>query len=187
MEFLTELWLPILASAVAVFLVSSVIHMCSPMHKSDYKQLPTEERARAALRELAIAPGDYYVPYANSMKAMSSPEHQAKFQEGPVAWVTVLPNGQQGMGAALAQWFAYSLLVSVFAGYLAFTALGPGADYLAAFRFTGTVAVLGYAFSHCHNSIWKGVSWWTSFKVVIDGTLYGLVTAGVFGWLWPSA
>jgi hypothetical protein len=187
MEFLSELWLPILLSAVAVFLASSVIHMALPIHKGDYKGLPREAEVAAAMRELGVTPGEYMIPHANSMKACGSPEMQAKYQQGPVGFLTILPNGMPSMGAALGQWFVYTLVVSVFAAYLAWTALGPGADYLAAFRFTGTVAVLAYATSNVSNSIWKGSSWGITLKFVFDGVVYGLVTAGVFGWLWPGA
>ena len=44
------LWLPILLSAVIVFIVSSIIHMALPVHKSDYRKLPDEEKALDALR-----------------------------------------------------------------------------------------------------------------------------------------
>jgi hypothetical protein len=37
-----------------------------------------------------------------------------------------------------------------------------------------------------HNSIWRGQSWGTTWKHVADGLVYALVTAGTFGWLWPS-
>lgn len=187
MEFLSQLWLPILLSGVAVFLVSSVIHMALPIHKSDYRGLPREAEVAAAMRELGVTPGHYMIPHASSMKECGSPEMQAKYQQGPVGFLSILPNGMPAMGAALVQWFVFTLVVSTFAAYLAWTALGPAADYLAAFRFTGTVAVLGYATSNVSNSIWKGASWWTTTKFVFDGVVYGLVTAGVFGWLWPSA
>ena len=36
------------------------------------------------------------------------------------------------------------------------------------------------------ESIWKGQSWSTTLKFVFDGLVYGLLTAGVFGWLWPG-
>src|SRR5450759_2116235 len=53
MTGLTVLCLPILLSAVFVFLASSVIHMASPWHKSDYPQMPKEEAVMDALRPLA--------------------------------------------------------------------------------------------------------------------------------------
>ena len=44
-----ELWLPILLSAVIVFVVSSIIHMASPWHKNDYPRMPNEDQVRNAL------------------------------------------------------------------------------------------------------------------------------------------
>ena len=37
---LTSLWLPILLSAIVVFILSSVIHMFLGYHNSDYARLP---------------------------------------------------------------------------------------------------------------------------------------------------
>ena len=34
-------------------------------------------------------------------------------------------------------------------------------------------------------AIWMGKPWSVAWKEVFDGLLYGLVTAGAFGWLWP--
>jgi hypothetical protein len=187
MEFLSELWQPIVLSAVMVFFVSSVVHMVLRYHKSDFKPLPNEERALEALRALNLPPGEYFMPTcAGSMKEMNTPEMKAKFERGPVGWMTVLPNGMPGIGKNLVQWFVYTLVISVFAAYLADVALDPGADYLAVFRYTGTVAVMAYALANVDNSIWKGRSWGTTAKFMFDGVLYGLVTAGVFGWLWPK-
>lgn len=89
------------------------------------------------------------------------------------------------MPKLLAQWFAYSVLVSVFAAYVAGRALGPDAAKFAVFQVVGTVAFLAYASTHATDPVWKGERWQTAFKHILDGLLYGLVTAGVFGWLWP--
>ena len=186
MEFLVELWQPIVLSAVLVFVVSSVIHMATPMHKSDYRRLPGEPNVLSTMRGEAIPPGDYMFPFCDSMKEMGSEEMVKKFNEGPVGFMTVRPNGMMQMGSSLFAWFLYSLVISVFAGYVTRVAYEPGADYMAVFRLSGTVAVLAYATAHIPNSIWKGVCWGTSFRFLIDGVLYGLVTAGAFGWLWPG-
>jgi hypothetical protein len=53
------------------------------------------------------------------------------------------------------------------------------------FRFAGTTAFLGYAFALAHDSIWFKRRWSTTVKFLFDGLLYGLLTAGTFGWLWP--
>jgi len=39
------LWLPILLSAVIVFVVSSILHMVLPYHRSDFSKIPKEKEA----------------------------------------------------------------------------------------------------------------------------------------------
>ena len=99
----------------------------------------------------------------------------------------VLPSGPYNMGKSLLQWFLFSILISVFAGYIATFALQSGADYMVVFRLTGTVAILGYGVSNFTDSIWKGVGWGITAKFLFDGIIYGLLTAGTFAWLWPAA
>jgi hypothetical protein len=140
---LTELWLPIVLSAVAVFLASSIVHTMLPWHRNDYPPLPNEDQVLAALRPFAIAPGDYLVPRAPSPEVMRSPEFAKKMERGPVMMMTVRPNGPWRMGKSLAMWFVYSLVVSRFAAYVTGRAMIPGAEYLTVFRFAGTVASSG--------------------------------------------
>ena len=182
---LTSLWLPILLSAVFVFIASSIIHMATPFHKNDLRKFPNEDAVRNALRPLNLQPGDYGIPKPDSMKEMGSPEFQEKFKAGPVAFITVRPSGQMSMTGSLIQWFIYSLIVSLFAGYMTGVALAPGAEYLKVFQISGTVAFTGYALSLPQFSIWWGRSWATTLRSMTDGLLYGLLTAGTFGWLWP--
>lgn len=179
------LWLPILLSAVFVFLVSSVIHMALPWHKGDYSKVPNEDKVMDALRPFAIPPGDYMMPRASSMKDMGSPEFTEKMKKGPVMIFTVVPNGPATMGKSLTLWFLYSVLVGFFAAYVTGRTLAAGADYLEVFRYIGTTAFLGYSLALLQTSIWYRRAWSTTIKSMIDGLIYALVTAGVFGWLWP--
>lgn len=182
---LDMLWLPILLSAVFVFFVSSVIHMALPWHKGDYSKVPNEDKVMDALRPFAIPPGDYMMPRASSMKDMGSPEFTEKMKKGPVMIFTVVPNGPATMGTSLTLWFLYSVLVGFFAAYLTGRTLAAGADYLEVFRYVGTTAFLGYSLALLQTSIWYRRAWSTTIKSMIDGLIYALVTAGVFGWLWP--
>jgi len=43
MVSIVSLWLPILLSAAAVFILSSIIHMVLKYHNNDFKALPSEE------------------------------------------------------------------------------------------------------------------------------------------------
>ena len=181
-----DLWLPILLSAVAVFLASFVLHMVLKYHQSDVKAHPAEEELLAAVRRTNAPVGDYILPHA-TMATMNSPEFVAKRSAGPVALLTVLPGGPPEMKRELTGWFIYSVVVSIFAAYLTSRALGhhPNATYLDAFRFAGTTAFLGYGMAQLQESIWWGRSWTTTLKNLFDALVYGLLTGGVFGWLWP--
>jgi hypothetical protein len=185
MVSLTALWLPILLSAAIVFVASSVIHMASPWHKSDYPKVPNEEGLRAALRPLAIPPGDYMVPRPSSREELRDPKFIEKVNQGPNLVLTVLPTGPWSMGRNLGLWFLYTAVVSLFAAYVASRALPPGAEYLHVFRFVGATAFLGYAAALWQMSIWYRRAWSTTVKATVDGLIYALLTAGVFGWLWP--
>src|SRR5438445_23274 len=185
MTGLLTLWLPILVSAVLVFVVSSVIHMALPWHKSDYPKLPNEDRVMDALRPLAIPPGDYMMPRPSSRAEMRSPQFAEKFKKGPVVMFTVFPGGSMAMGKQLVQWFLYAVVVGVFAGYVAGRALPPGVAYLRVFRFVGVTAFIGYAAALWQMSIWYRRAWTTTIKLTVDGLVYALLTAAMFAWLWP--
>jgi hypothetical protein len=185
MTELSALWLPILLSPVIVFVVSSIIHMATPLHKNDYRSVPDEDKVAAALRPFAIAPGDYMVPRCASMEEMRSPQFLEKMKQGPVMIVTVMPNGAMTMGKSLVLWFVYSAVVGVFAAYIAGRALPHGADYLRVFQFVSVTAFVGYSAALWQMSIWYRRTWSTTIKATIDGLIYALLTAGVFGWLWP--
>jgi hypothetical protein len=53
------------------------------------------------------------------------------------------------------------------------------------FRVVGSAAWLGYGIGHVSDSIWRAEPWANTLKNLFDGLVYALVTAGVFGWLWP--
>lgn len=182
---LQALWLPILLSSIIVFVVSSIIHMLLPWHKSDYARVPEEDKLMDALRPFSIPPGDYMVPRPSDMQDMRSPEFAAKRQKGPVLILTVMPNGPMQMGKCLALWFVYSLLIGLLAAYVAGRALPPGAEYLRVFQFTGTTAFIAYSVALWQMSIWYRRGWDITIKTTVDGLIYALFTAGTFGWLWP--
>jgi hypothetical protein len=185
MVSIPALWLPILLSAVFVFVVSSVVHMFLGYHRRDFKKLPFEDEILGALRGRSIPPGDYLFPCPASHKEMRSPEMMEKYEKGPIGIVTFLPTGPPTMGKQLVHWFLFCLAVGVAVAYLAGRAIGPEASYLAVFRFAGTGAFYAHAFGRVVESIWMGRAWSTTAKNVFDGLLYALVTAGTFGWLWP--
>lgn len=184
MVSLFALWLPILLSAVIVFVASSIIHMVLPYHRSDYKQLPDEDKLRAALRSAGLQPGLYHFPFCTH-KEMNTPAAQEKFKEGPVGFVTIFPSGPPNMSKFLGLWFVYCLIIGVFTAYLTGRTVAFGAHYRVVFRVVGTAAFMAYGLGPMVNGIWKGQPWSVVFKEAFDGLVYALLTAGTFGWLWP--
>ena len=183
---IVDLWIPILVSAVFVFMASSVLHMLLPFHKADYKGVPSEEGVMAKMREAGVQPGHYFFPYCADMKEMASEDFMKKREAGPVGFMTVLPSGPMKMGGQLGSWFAYTVVVGAIVAYMTSLALGAGADYTVVFRVSGTAAFLAYAMSSFPESIWKGLPWPVSFRFMFDGIVYALLTGGTFGWLWPG-
>ena len=180
-----SLWLPILLSAVFVFVASSLVHMVLRYHSTDMKRLPDEDATVDSLRKLNIPDGTYIIPHAGSMEAMKSPEFQEKVKKGPRAILTVWGGGNPSMAPYLFQWFVYILVVSVFGAYVAGRALQVGAPYLSVFRFVGVTTFACYAVGGWSESIWYRRAWSVTLKNTIDGLIFSLLSAGVFGWLWP--
>jgi hypothetical protein len=182
---ISALWMPILLSAVIVFVASSILHMVLPYHKSDYRKLPEEDRVVDTLRAAGVTPGPVYHFPHTTHKDMKSPEVAEKFKRGPVGLLTVIPSGPPAMGKYLGLWFVYCIVVSVLVAIVAGTTLRPGTSYLLVFHLTGLAAFLAYGVGQLQDSIWKGQTWGVTFKHVVDGLIYALLTAGTFGWLWP--
>jgi len=186
MVSLGSLWLPIVLSAFLAFLVSNVLHMVLPHHRGDYRRVPSEDEVQAALRKFQLPPGDYLLPRPPNMAAMKDPAFLEKRRQGPVVVMTVM-TGEFNMGLIMAQWFAFCLVVSVFAGYLASLAIAPGAPYLKVSQVASCAAFMAYGLAAVPASIWYGKSWATTAKTLVDALVYGFVTGGTFGWLWPSS
>ena len=178
------LWLPILVSAVIVFIASSIMHMVLPYHRSDYKQLPDEDRLLGALRSVELKRGLYMFPYGTH-KDMNSPAMKEKRALGPVGSMTIFPKGPINMGKFLGMWFVYCLIVGAFVAYLTGQTTAFGAPHQTVFHVAVAAAFLGYGVGQLVNGIWGGQPWGNVAKHVFDGLIYALLTALAFGWLWP--
>jgi len=185
MSFIAELWIPIVLSAVLVFVASSLIHMVVKWHNSDYRKLSNEDAVRAAVRAGNPAPGQYVIPHCADMKEMGSPEMQQKLAEGPCAFMTVRASGMPRMGSSLGSWFVYVLILGVIAGYLASHALAHGASVLQVCRVVSTVTFVAYCGGSVQYSIWMGKPWASTSKDILDAAIYAAITGATFGYLWP--
>ena len=185
MVSLMALWVPIVLSAVIVFFASSLMHTVLKYHQAEIRKLNNEDKVMATLRDAGVQRGVYVFPFCMGGKEMKSPEMIEKYKQGPVGFLTVYPSGPPALGKFLGLWFGYCLIISFFVAYLAAHTVATGANYRHVFRVVGTVAFMAYGLSQLSNGIWKGQPWSGVMKEVVDGLVYGLLTAGTFGWLWP--
>lgn len=186
MNALLSLWLPILLSAVVVFVISSLIHMLFKWHASDYGSFANEDAIRAALRAGNPAPGLYVVPFCKEMKEMSSEAMLKKYREGPVGHITLLPNGAPNMGKHLGLWFLWCLVTAAVAAILAERLFGLDHGHArAAAKLVGAVTLISLGFGTVQESIWMGRPWSSTAKHLLDAALYAVGSGFVFYWLWP--
>ena len=180
---LTQLWLPILVSAVLVFIASNILWMGLKFwHYRDYKRVPDDAVFVDAAKSLSS--GLYMFPWMD-WKTMT-PEQKAAAQAGPSALMIVRNPATFGFGKALVLYFLYCILGSLLAAYVASATIAPGAEYLHVHRIAGTAGMLFWAFgTNVSDSIWYGKPWSVAIKHIIDGVIFGFLIGGTFGWLWP--
>lgn len=184
---LIDLWMPILLGSALAWIASALIHTLLKYHNSDYRQLANEDQVAAAIRQGSPQPGLHSMPHCTDMSQMGDPAMQQKFKDGPVAFVTVFPNGLPNMGKLVGQQFLYFLLGSALIAWCASLALAPGAAYLSVFTLVAPVGFLAFGWAVVPFSIWYGHTWGSTLKYLFDALVYGLILAGCFAWLWPSA
>jgi hypothetical protein len=176
-----ELWLPILVSAVVAWVTSALVWTVFPWHKNDYSKTTDEEGIRAALK--GQAPGLYNIPHCADRESVQTPEMQQKFADGPLAFITVLPNGMPSMGRNMGMMFGYFLFVGILCAYFVSRTTGPDSSYLEVFRIAGTITFIANGVAHIPDSVWFGKPFLSTAKSLLDALIYGLLTGGVFGWL----
>ena len=188
MVTLPQLAIPIVLSAVFVFLASSVIHMALTFwHRGDLDKLPDEDRVMDALRPFGLRPGNYAMPLAYGMSEMKDPAFIEKMTKGPVAFLTVGPSGPPTMGKQLLLWFLYSIAVSTLSAAIAGALLGAGEDGHEVFHAVALSAFGCYGLGLFQESIWWRKKWSAMIKSAIDGVIYAVITALTFVWMWPAA
>src|SRR3990167_4557638 len=168
MSELPQLWLPILATAIFVFIASSLIHMVFKWHNSDYRKIDKEDDVRAVVRASALNPGQYHFPHCNDMKDMQEPAQQQKYRDGPIGILTIIPNGMPNMGKMLGLWFVLNLLVAALAACLAVQSFTLQGNSNQAGHLVGITTFMAYSVGSISNAIWMGKTWSSVGKDLLD-------------------
>jgi hypothetical protein len=189
MELLLPLWLPILLSAAAVWIVSMIVGMALPHHKQDWIGLPNspgggEDSFMDYLRRSGIKPGNYLFPDFRTREAMKSEKVEKALKEGPVGHLSVWKTPLT-MGDKMVATFIVYLVASTLIAYLTRIALPGAAPFAKVFQVAATAGILAYCFSFIPSALWWGSYKRTIVANVIDGILYAAITGAIFAWRWP--
>jgi len=185
MDLLIQLWLPILLSAVAIWIASAVIWMVMPHHAKDFKAVPNEDSFLSALKAFNLPAGSYHFPHCGSHKDSRDPEFQRKWKEGPAGMLNIM--NCAGMGKNMLLTFLVQLAASTITAYLGSLVLARGLDFMPVFRFFATAGILTWCFASLPNQIGFGASRNAKVACFIDGIIYAAITASIFAALWPKA
>ena len=180
-----QILIPVVLSAVAVFMASSVSHMLLPHHRNDFTKIPSEDGVMDAMRGFSPPLGDYIIPAPPGPNALKDPVYMEKVNKGPIMIMTVMPNRFGDMGKLLGLWFAYLLVVMALAGHATSRVLGFGASNRDVFHTIFLFVFAGMGLALAQNSIWWARKWSTTIKGMIDALVYAAIAGGVFVWLWP--
>ena len=166
MSFMAQLWLPILVSALLVFVLSAASHMFLPWRRDEWGRITEFDSLQAALR--GLPPGLYAFPASPDRKEQMKKEWMERWAKGPSGWLTIAPPSPirmgRNMGLSLLAFAAVAFLVA----YVAFHALGPAPRYLAVFRVVGTIAFLSFGVGTVFHSIWYHRPWRAYAADVLD-------------------
>jgi hypothetical protein len=147
----SESWLAIVLAGLLCWIASALIHMLIKYHNADYNKLANEEAV--ALADQSPVSALYTLPYCNDMKAMGEESMQKKFNDGPVAMITIMPNSMPSMGKLLSQQILYFILCSLLIGYLASLSIATNVDFMMVFRQIFIASFLTYGWAQIPLSI----------------------------------
>lgn len=186
MAFIAQFWLPILLSAVAIFIASALIWMVAPHHKKEWRTHPNEAQVLAAIRGGGATPGAYLIPHAQDPNAMKDPAFQARMAEGNVGTLFLRPPGMPSMGRLMGQQFIYFLVVTALIAVLMVVVLPPSEGFMIVLKSVGLAAFMAYGFAVIPESIWFGRPWKSCVLTLVDAAIYAAITAAIFAKFWPQ-
>lgn len=192
MSSIIPLGLPIVLSAIAVFLVSMFKRQLMPWYRGHLRSLPNEAAVADALR--GTEAGEYRIPFAGTIADVRSADFHERIARGPVALVSVWPGAAQlpfrrTAGTFFGVQLGYLLLISWLAGHTAHDALGLHGEHTTTWHIAHTVgltAFAGYGFGLSQLSLLGVRGWRTWLAGFVEALVYAAITAAIFVWLWPS-
>jgi hypothetical protein len=188
---LLALWLPVILSTVAVFLIGGCAWLDLPHHRSHLQRLPDESAERSLLR--GLEPGRYRIPHSAGATDLRDRAFRQRYEEGPVGTLTLERQGRVGVGRRLGFTLAWHLVITCTTAWLLGRSWGlypwagmpvPAMDV---FVMASGLTFGFHAFGLFPEAIWFSKPWRRIGWDVVDSGLYAFVTGGIFMLCWPPS
>lgn len=188
MHAISEYWLAIIVSSIAIWLASSLLWAVLPWHRKDYSKLINQTDVQDALGKTMPTPGLYSIPFMSTIKEMEHAEIKTMIDKGPLALITILPADTFNMGKRLSLWFLLNLAIaSIIAILIEITTLGIPVDdhrhFGVVIHIAGLVTLLTYGGAYITEGIWFSRTWKVVAKYLVDALIYAVITTICFVYL----
>ena len=187
MEFALAFALPVMLSAAFVWLASAASWMALPHHIGEYRGVKDEADLADALRRQSLPRGQYILPHLDRWEDAATPGGRERFVNGPVAFLTILPNRVPSIRRHLLLTLAHYVLVAAGIAWAAQTFIPLGAAYAQVFPPVAIMALLAHGSALIPEAIWYGKPWGNVLRGLLDAAVFALLTAGSMAATWPSA
>lgn len=171
-----------LLSAVAIFMWGFIFWTLIPAPSWGLQPLPEDELAlvNEALRR--VEPGTYVTVGVNQIEGETEAQLSKRFERGPLAYVSVDPDGASAMqGKTLFQGFLHALVASLLMGFLLMLARPSLPDYFERVKFVSIAGLVGTLWTQPGYTIWFfrdcGTSTYFIIYDIVAWFLAGLILA----------
>ena len=183
-----QLWMQILVSSAICLAISVITWRFIPLHRGEYRRLPTEALVLDAMRKDMPPPGAYSFPFRGfADDSETRIDVAANLERGPVGYLVIGPNGAPNILSRLIQHFVFYAIVAYLTSYIITHAgLKDGAPFLSVFRLACTVATMALVLGSVPLSIWFYRPWKSFVLQSVDGLACGAAIGATFAWFWPG-
>ena len=186
MQFLIDLWLPIVLTAVALFVLSSLAWTVLPHHTGDFKEIPDPDAWREALAKQGVTSGSYMYPFTEDRAQMKSDDFKQRYTDGPWCLLTAWP-ARPNMPRNMLVTLLYFGVVAILIAYVTYEARPLGASFAEVFQVSFTAGALAFLGNGLLNAVWFGKPIRWIITDTADCLAYALAAGVLFAVLWPAA
>eukprot|EP00697_Spironema_sp_BW2_P006865 gnl/Spiro4/21038_TR10264_c0_g1_i1.p1 gnl/Spiro4/21038_TR10264_c0_g1~~gnl/Spiro4/21038_TR10264_c0_g1_i1.p1 ORF type:complete len:211 (-),score=70.16 gnl/Spiro4/21038_TR10264_c0_g1_i1:51-647(-) len=168
--------LPVLLSAVFVFIASCLLHVVFPHHRHDYQKLPDEDSVSQALVHQRVQPGQYFLPHCGSDPG--NKEWQERVARLPSCFLWVAAPGSHVQLQTFISSFLFNVLVSAFVAFV--LSLARPATLCDGAVLAAVVAAGFYSLAFWWDVVWTARAVVPVLLDHLDAVVYGAATALAF-------